>query len=80
MFLQENEDLKDTVGMRKFAQFRPEDVIFQCDKASLKICLCRYDVFLDPLPHLSGTFNWDNQYIYLLFSFLSDIVTTPSES
>ena len=42
MFLSENEDLKGVVGMRKFAEFRPSDVIFQCDKSSLKICLCRY--------------------------------------
>ena len=42
MFLSENQDLKEEVGMRKFAEFRPSDVIFQCQKSSLKICLCRY--------------------------------------
>ena len=42
MFIQENEDLKGKVGLRKFAEFRPQDVVFQAEKASMRLCLCRY--------------------------------------
>ncbi len=42
MFLSENEDLKGRVSQSKFAEFRPSDVVFQCEKSSLQVCLCRY--------------------------------------
>ena len=42
MFLSENEDLKGKLAQSKFAEFRPNDVVFQADKASLQVCLCRY--------------------------------------
>ena len=42
MFNQENPDLKEKVGLRKFAEFRPQHIVFQAEKASMRLCLCRY--------------------------------------
>ena len=40
MFKEEYPNVK--IGLSRFAESKPEEVVYSCDKASMKICLCTH--------------------------------------